>query len=341
MRLLLISGDAPLQTSQLARAVATQHSPCGFLDLSGEGLLPEASSFDPLHELDQRWPDLSDRLAGWLEFLQLRTPQVHQLPLVPGLEDVLRTLVLLDHFRAVDSNTLAVLLPACGQAQRFLQGLISTPELVQQIYEPLIGRLTQLQDTLSRLERLLNLRLPDSSGLEIPGMFLEDLNRLRQCLVNPAHCELLLAMPANQASQMLLAQRIAGFHLSGVQVSRLWLQGPIPADLVTELADAWSPTHLLQTQEHGDFEAAAQAWLSRPWLGEPELLKTVEPDGTVVISLLLPGLSKQQLQVQRVGQALNVRQGPLRRSYSLPTSCLDLAPCSARVEGRRLEVRFR
>jgi hypothetical protein len=341
MRLLLISGDAPLQSSQLARAVAAHHGRCGLLDLSGEGLLQEAFCFDPLKELDRRWPDLSHRLAGWLEFLQLGHPQVHQLPLLPGLDDVLRTLVLLDHFKAVDNDTLVVLLPACGQAQRFLHGLISAPELVQQIYEPLIGRLTQLQDTLRRLEGLLNLRLPDNSGLALPGELLADLMRLRQRLVNPAHCELQLAMPANQASQMLLAQRIAGFHLSGVQISRLWLQGPMTTDLATELADAWSPTHLLHTQEHEEFEAAAQDWLSRPWLGEREMLETTESDGTVVISLLLPGLSKQQLQVQRVGPALHVRQGPLRRGYPLPTSCLDLAPCSARVEGRRLEVRFR
>ena len=338
MRLLLISGDAPLQSSQLARAVAAHQGRCGLLDLSGEGLLQEAFCFDPLKELDRRWPELSDRLAGWLEFLQLGHPQVHQLPLLPGLDDVLRTLVLLDH-SAVDNDTLVVLLPPCGQAQRFLHGLISTPELIQQIYEPLIGRLAQLQDTLNRLEGLLNLGLPDSSGLALPGELLADLMRLRQRLVNPAHCELQLAMPANQASQMLLAQRIAGFHLSGVQISRLWLQGPMTTDLATELADAWSPIHLLHTQENEEFEA--QDWLSRPWLGEREMLETIESDGTVVIRLLLPGLSKRELQVQRVGQALNVRQGPLRRGYPLPTSCLNLAPCSARVEGRRLEVRFR
>jgi anion-transporting ArsA/GET3 family ATPase len=341
MRILLISGDAPLQSLQLARAVAAHQSRCELLDLSGEGLLQEASCFDPLKELDQRWPDLRRRLAGWLEFLQLGNPQVHQLPLIPGLDDVLRTLVLLDHFRAVDNDTLVVLLPACGQAQRFLHGLISSPELIQEIYDPLIGRLTQLQDTLSRLEGLLNLRLPDSSGLALPGALLEDLERLRQHLVNPALCELQLAMPAHQAGLMLLAQRIAGFHLSGMQISRLWLQGPISADLLTEMADAWSPTHLLHTQEHEDFGAAAQTWLSQPWLGEQEMFETVEPDSEVVISLLLPGLSKQQLQVQRVGHALNVRHGPLRRSYPLPTSCLDLSPCGARVVGRRLEVRFR
>ena len=341
MRLLLISGDAPLQASQLARAVAAHQSSRRLLDLSGEGLLPEAIRFEALQELEQRWPALRSRLSGWLDFLQLGAPQVHQLPLVPGLEDVLRTLVLLDHVKAEEGRDLVVLLPACGQAQRFLNGLISTPDLVQQIYAPLIERLTQLKDTVSRLEGLLNLRLPDSSGLALPGGFLEDLAQLHRRLVDPTHCELHLAMPAIQAGQNLLAQRIAGFHLSGVQLSRLWLQGSIADEVLAERAETWQPAHLLHTETHQDFDASAPAWLSLSWQGETEVLEASDADGTAVISLLLPGLSKQDLQVQRVGPALQVRQGALRRSYPLPASCLSLAPCGARVVGRRLDVRFR
>jgi len=341
MRLFLVSGDAPLQTSRLARAVVSRHGRCGLLDLSGEGLLPEATRFDVLQELEQRWPALCVQLAEWLDFLQLGVPQAHQLPLIPGLDDVLRALVLLDHCRLEEHGVLVVLLPACGQAQRFLNGLVSNPELVQQIYLPLIERLSQLKGTLSRLEGLLNLRLPDSSALALPGSLLAELQQLRQRLLDPAQCELQLAMPAIQAGQSLLAQRIAGFHLSGVQLSRLWLQGAIEHELLASVAEAWHPAHLLHTLGDDDFEAAAPAWLSLPWQGETELQETSDADGTVVISLLLPGLSKQQLQVQRVGQALQVRQGPLRRSYPLPSSCFALAPCGARVAGRRLEVRFR
>jgi hypothetical protein len=341
MRLLLISGDAPLQASQLARAVAFHQNDGRLLDLSGEGLLPEAIRFEALQELEQRWPALRSRLSGWLDFLQLGSPQAHQLPLVPGLEDVLRTLVLLDHVRADDPRDLVVLLPACGQAQRFLNGLISTPDLVQQIYAPLIERLSQLKDTVSRLEGLLNLRLPDSSALALPGALLEDLEQLHRRLVDPVHCELHLAMPATQAGQSLLAQRIVGFHLSGVQPSRLWLQGSIAAEVLAEWVEFWQPIHLLHTETHRDFEAAAPAWLSLPWQGETEVVETSDADGTAVISLLLPGLSKQDLQVQRVGHALQVRQGALRRSYPVPASCLALAPSGARVVGRRLDVRFR
>ncbi|MFM8277346.1 MAG: hypothetical protein ACKN89_10260 [Cyanobium sp.] len=339
MRLLLVSGDAPLQALQLATAAS--RGSCRLVDLSGEALLAGAEHFDPLRELEQRWPPLRQSLAGWLEFLQLQAPQAHQLPLIPGLEDVLRSLFLIDQLKAAGSDDLVVLLPACGQAQRFLQGLVNCPDLVQQIYVPLIERLAQLKDTVSRLEGLLNIRLPDSAGLVVPASLLEDVDLLRQRLIDPAGCELQLAMPAASAEQPLLARRIAGFYLGGVQLSRLWLHGPVAAELLAEQRQRWQPSHLLHTEHLAEFQAAAPAWLALPWQGEEAINHASDPDGTAVTSLLLPGLSREQLQVQRVGQALQVRLGPLRRGYPLPSTCLDRTPSGARVAGRRLEVRFR
>ena len=340
MRLLLVSGDAPLQALHLAEAAANLGQG-RLVDLSGEALLAGAEHFDPLQELEQRWPPLRQSLASWLEFLQLQAPQSHQLPLIPGLEDVLRSLFLMDQLKVAGTQDLVVLLPACGQAQRFLQGLVSSPDLVQQVYEPLIERLAQLKDTVSRLEGLLNLRLPDSTGLVVPTELLEDLDQLRQRLSDPSRCELQLAMPAHQAEQPLLARRIAGFYLSGVQLSRLWLHGPMAPELLAEQRERWHPSQLLHSEQLAEFNAAASAWLTLPWQGEEAISYGSDPDGTAVTSLLLPGLSRDQLQVQRVGHALQVRLGPLRRSYPLPSSCLDRAPCGAKVAGRRLEVRFR
>ena len=340
MRLLLISGDAPLQTQLLAEAAASQgHS--RLVDLSGDSLLPGADHFDPLQELEQRWPPLRQSLASWLEFLQLQAPQSHQLPLLPGLEDVLRSLFLVDRLKAAGDDKLVVLLPPCGQAQRFLQGLVSSPDLVQQVYEPLMERLAQLKDTVGRLEGLLNLRLPDSSGLAVPEALLEDLELLRTRLIDPTACELQLAMPAGQAEQPLLARRIAGFYLSGVQLSRLWLHGPIAPELLAEHQERWQPSHLLHTLDLPAFHATSPTWQALPWQGEEAIEHTSDPDGTAVTSVLLPGLSRDQLQVQRVGQSLQVRLGPLRRGYPLPSNCLDRAPCGAKVADRRLEVRFR
>ncbi|MFN6132254.1 MAG: hypothetical protein ACK46L_05015, partial [Synechococcaceae cyanobacterium] len=314
MRLLLVSGDAPLQALQLAEAAASQGD-ARLVDLSGEALLAGAEHFDPLRELEQRWPPLRQSLAGWLEFMQLQPPQPHQLPLIPGLEDVLRSLFLVDQLKAAGDHNLVVLLPACGQAQRFLQGIVSSPDLVQQIYDPLIERLAQLKDTVDRVEGLLNLGLPDSSGLELPTALLEDIALLRQRLLDPAGCELQLAMPAGLAEQPLLARRISGFYLIGVQLSRLWLQGPLAAELVAEQQERWQPSHLLHTEQQPQFQAAAPAWLALPWPGEAAISHSSDADGTAVTSLLLPGLSREQLQVQRAGHALQVRLGPLRRGY--------------------------
>lgn len=341
MRLILISADDPLQARQLAMAASRRHGGAVAIDLSGEALLPGPHAFDALAALEQRWPPLLQQLGPWLELLQLGNLEAHQLPLLPGLDEVLRTLFLLDHLQAAPGPALVLLLPPPAQAQRFLLGLVGAPELLNQLYEPLVGRLGQLKESLSHLDALLNLRLPDSSGLRLPQSLRQQLEQLRELLLDSDHCELLLALGASQGEGQLLSQRICGFYLCGVQLSRLWLNGPIEPGALEQLQQQWQPAQLLHTSQIAALSGAGEAWLNLPWAAEVSLICRSDPDDTVVFSVLLPGLSKDQLQVQRVGTALQVRVGPLRRSYPLPEACLRLSPSGARVAGRRLEVRFR
>ena len=60
-----------------------------------------------------------------------------------------------------------------------------------------------------------------------------------------------------------------------------------------------------------------------------------------VLALLLPGLSKERLQLRRIGRHLQLQVGSQRRLLALPAGLQPLQPCGARVDGRRLEVRFR
>lgn len=341
MPLLLISGDNAVLAAQLAGSVTRQHPNSQLLDLSGTGLEPTAQRFNPLQELEQRWPPLRERLSGWLEFLKLEAPSAHQIPLVPGAEDLLRLLVLLDHGHLLDTGTLTVLLPPWSHAHGLLHSLVCAPDWIQQIYVPLLQRLSQLKDTVARLEGLLNLRLPEGSTLVLPDALMANLERLRNNLIDPSRCELMLAIGAAQAKPELLAERICSFYLSGVQVSRLWVQGALDAPTRQEILAMMGPAHVLFSDAAQPCAGEAEAWLAKAWQGEADCTQDTDTDGTAVVALLLPGCTKEGLQVQQVGHTLQVRHWGSRRNYPLPSACLGLAPCGARVQGRRLEVRFR
>lgn len=67
-------------------------------------------------------------------------------PLRPGLEDCLRALFLIDQIKENMNNTIILLMPQPAQAERLLMGIINTPGIIEQIYNPLITRAEQLEE---------------------------------------------------------------------------------------------------------------------------------------------------------------------------------------------------
>lgn len=332
MRLLLISGDDPLARRRLALAQAGPEDE--LLDGSGEDLLTEAGRFDLLAALEARWQSLLPRLGPWLDLLEFPRA-ADRLPLLPGLEEVLLALELNDRIARCQARRLVVLLPATAAARRLLSGLSSAPELLERLYDPLLGRLAGLRQTVAGLESLLDLRLPAADGLQLPADLRQQLEDLERRLEDPERCELQLVQSSDLAGDPLLEQRITGVHLAGVQLSRLWLQGPADPPLEAEWSDRLAPglVHV------GDGQGLTE-WLERPWTGEAMRLLRREGDETV-LALLLPGLRKEQLQLRRIGRQLQLQVGSQRRLLALPAELQPLQPCGARVSGRRLEVRFR
>jgi len=332
MRLLLISGDDPLARRRLALAQAGPEDE--LLDASGEELLPEGGHFDLLAALDHRWQALLPGLGPWLDLLEFPRA-ADRLPLLPGLEEVLLALELNDRISRCQARRLVVLLPATAAARRLLSGLSSAPELLERLYDPLLGRLGGLRQTVAGLESLLDLRLPAADGLRLPTGLRQQLVDLERRLEDPERCELQLVQGSELAGDPLLDQRIAGFHLAGVQLSRLWLQGPPDPGLEAAWGERLAPGLV-----HVGGDQGLQDWLARPWAGEP--MRLVHQDGEeTVLALLLPGLRKERLQLRRIGRHLQLQVGGDRRLLALPAELQPLQPCGARVVNRRLEVRFR
>jgi HSP20-like domain found in ArsA len=311
MRLLLISGDDPLARRRLALAQAGPDD--DLLDASGEDLLTETGRFDLLAALEARWQALLPGLGPWLDLMEFPRA-ADRLPLLPGLEEVLLALELNDRIVRCQARRLVVLLPATAAARRLLSGLSSAPELLERLYDPLLGRLAGLRQTVAGLESLLDLRLPAADGLRLPAGLRQQLEDLERRLEDPQRCELQLVQASDLAGDPLLDQRITGVHLAGVQLSRLWV--------------------------HVGNGQGLTAWLDHPWTGEAMRLLRREGDETV-LALLLPGLRKEQLQLRRIGRHLQLQVGSQRRLLALPAELQPLEPCGARVSGRRLEVRFR
>ncbi|MGL5806829.1 MAG: ArsA family ATPase, partial [Xenococcaceae cyanobacterium] len=69
-------------------------------------------------------------------------------------------------------------------------------------------------------------------------------------------------------------------------------------------------------------------------------LKIVQEQGHYSLELYLPGIPKEQIQLNKTGDELNVRIGNHRRNLVLPQALAALKPSGAKMEEDYLKIRF-
>ena len=72
--------------------------------------------------------------------------------------------------------------------------------------------------------------------------------------------------------------------------------------------------------------------------GRPQEL--TRQDGVYTLSLMLPFVQKGDVQLEQIGNELNVAVGAYRRNIVLPDSLAGLRPAGATMVDDRLNVRF-
>ncbi|WP_295458755.1 ArsA-related P-loop ATPase [Synechococcus sp. UW140] len=336
-QIILISGNDPNHSEMLAKAVATHNQSSTLIDITGEAELRSASNFSCVEELNRRWPDLKQKVAPWLNLLKLEYLLSQQPPLLPGLEDCLRALFLIDQIKENMNNTIILLMPQPAQAQRFLMGIINTPELIEQIYNPLIIRAEQLKEKLNSLEALFNFKIPQNISQLMPANLNSKLKEVSELLQDPSKCECYL----HATNEKMAKKDITQFNLCGIQVKKLWLNYSLTSEELIKINQELSPSTILHANSSNEFESKKDIWLSEQLASETPVIFTEDQEGNSIASILLPCLDKKQLNVQRCGNKLQLSIGCLRRTYPLPSLFNELSPCGARLVDRRLEVRFR
>jgi len=336
-QIILISGNDPNHAEMLAKAVATHNQGSSLIDITGEAELRSAMNFSCAEELNRRWPAVIQKIAPWLNLLKLEYLPTKQPPLLPGLEDVLRALFLIDQIEENTSNTLILHLPQPAQAQRFLMGIINAPELIEQLYNPLVARAGQLKEKLNNLEAIFNFQIPQNTNQLIPADLSGKLKEVSELLQDPSRCECYLYA----TNEKMAKKDVTQFNLCGIQVKKLWLNYSLMSEELIEISQDLSPSKILHTSSANEFESKKDAWLSERLGNETPVIYTKDSEGNSVASILLPCLDKKKLNVQRCGSKLQLSIGCLRRSYPLPSLFNELSPCGARLVDRRLEVRFR
>ncbi|HBE34075.1 MAG TPA: arsenic-transporting ATPase, partial [Cyanobacteria bacterium UBA11368] len=69
-------------------------------------------------------------------------------------------------------------------------------------------------------------------------------------------------------------------------------------------------------------------------------VRVVQDKNQYSLELYLPGIAKDQIQLSKTGDELNVRIGNHRRNLVLPQALAALQPAGAKMEEDYLKIRF-
>ncbi len=339
-----VSADLPSLACGLIAADQQLRGPLHVLDLSGEQWLDPAIPAGSLRTYAavpyalNLWQDLQPRLDAWLQLLQLQQLEPLLVPPLPGVDMLLRCLALAEALDEAFSQErpLTVLLPAPGEALALLELARTGPALVESLLEPLLAWWDQTRQSLASLELVLRLKLPSSESLRLDPRWRQRLERMAELLAPQAPWQLSLVLECSDPQARMLRQRFCSISLRGLLPSRVGLHGMAAAAVVDHPPSWW-----LQDLQAMVVPAAPEASALEGFLKQRpcEARAHLDPEGGRWL-VPMPGVEKDQLDVQQIGTEMVLIGAGQRCVISLPESLKGQQCSGARLEQGWLELRF-
>jgi arsenite/tail-anchored protein-transporting ATPase len=343
-RTLLVSTDAAHSLSDvLAITIGADPSPIA-RNLDG-------MQIDSRHELQQSWSTISHylkRVLGMAEIDQLR---LDELVVVPGLDQ----LVALARLRSLAvSGEWEAIIVDCAPSADSLR-LLSLPEVLQWYSDRLFGRGgTFGKWGRRRIERSLSFPLPDEAVMDSIEEMSGELRQLRTVLNSHATTARVVLTPErvviSEAQRTLAYLALYGHTVDAILVNRVPSGVGTTAQLQS-ISDLFAGLPLLTMRQRSD-EPIGLAQLRD--LGS-ELYREIDPlaklvdtpaldiasDGReTVLRLLVPGASRDELDIEMEGDELIISLGPYRRTVRVPDGLTDRPVDRAGLRGQYLEIVF-
>jgi arsenite/tail-anchored protein-transporting ATPase len=343
-RTLLVSTDAAHSLSDvLGTTVGADPIPIA----SNLGVL----QIDSQYELQQSWSTISHYLKRLLGITEIDRLRLDELVVVPGLDQLvalarLRSLVLSGDWEAIIVD--------CAPSADSLR-LLSLPEVLQWYSDRLFGRGGAFGKWgRRRIEKSLSLPLPDEAVIDSIEEMSGELRQLRTVLNSEATTARVVLTPErvviSEAQRTLAYLALYGHTVDAVVVNRIpsgveqasQLQGisDLFAGLPCLTMRRWpdEPIGLVQLRDLGS-ELYREADPLARMVDTPAL--DIASDGLeTVVRVLVPGASRDELDVEMEGDELIISLGSYRRTVKLPDGLIGRSVDRAGLRGQYLEIVF-
>jgi arsenite-transporting ATPase len=325
------------------------------------------AELDALMELEGNWGAVKRYISQVLQARGLDGVQAEELAILPGMDEIFGLVRMKRHYDEGDFEILIIDSAPTGTALR----LLSLPEVggwyMRKFYKPLQGMSVALRPLFEPIFKpLTGFSLPDKEVMDAPYEFYEKIEALEKVLTDNMQTSVRLV--TNPEKMVIKESLRAHAYLSLYNVSTdLVIANRIIPEEVTdpffqkwkenqqqyrqEIHDNFTPLPVkevpLFSQELCGFEALerlketlyADEDPSQVYYKE-NTVRVVEDKNQYTLELYLPGIPKEQIQLNKTGDELNIRIGNHRRNLVLPQTLAMLQPSGAKMEDDYLKIKF-
>ena len=325
------------------------------------------AELDALMELEGNWGAVKRYITEVLQARGLDGVQAEELAILPGMDEIFGLVRMKRHYDEGDFDILIIDSAPTGTALR----LLSLPEVggwyMRRFYKPFQGMSAALRPLVEPLFKpIAGFSLPDNEVMDAPYEFYEQIEALEKVLTDNTRTSVRLVM--NPEKMVIKESLRAHAYLSLYNVSTdLVIANRIIPDSVTDpFFERWKSNQQIYKQEIYDnfhpLPVKEAPLFTEEMCGLSALdklkdilyqdedpsqiyykentIKVVQNQGTYSLELYLPGIPKEQIQLNKTGDELNVRIGNHRRNLVLPQALAALKPSGAKMEEDYLKIRF-
>ena len=322
-----------------------------------------AQQIDAQERLEDNWREIQDYMIQLMNWAGTETIQAEELTVLPGLDEIFSLIDVKTH---VESGRYDVLIVDCAPTAETLR-LLSLPDVMQWYIErifpverkivktvrPLVSRVTTLPiagervfDAVERLHRNLD---------AVKKILTDETTSSVRLVVNPEK------MVIAEARRTYTYLGLFGYRVDAVVVNRVlppdvtdpyfgkWKD--IQAEHIATVHESFEPVPILSArlfdremvgvslldemgrEVYGDLDATDILYRDEP-------IRVRKRGSGYVLTMRLPFVSREDMDVHRRADELYVRVGTYKRNLILPQSLKRMTVKEANFAGNRLEILF-
>ncbi len=325
------------------------------------------AELDALLELEDNWGAVKRYITQVLQARGLDGIQAEELAILPGMDEIFGLVRMKRHYDEGYYDVLIIDSAPTGTALR----LLSLPEVggwyMRKFYKPFQNMSVALRPLVEPLFRpIAGFSLPDREVMDAPYEFYEQIEELERVLCDNQQTSVRLVM---NPEKMVLKESLrahAYLSLYNVATDLVIANRIIPDDVSDPFFVTWKENQKQYRHEiHENFlplpvkevplyqeEMCGLEALNRlkeTLYGSEDptqvyyketTLRVVQEDDRYSLEIYLPGIPKDQVDLSKSADELNIRIGNHRRNLVLPQALAAMQPAGAKMEDDYLKIRF-